>query len=108
MGIKAAWRALWEYEPETWEVIATLEDPVRWTWTSGVDKGKKASQDVITWYLEQSNKGNRRYTYHTYGTTKEKNAQTEYEAPLILWKRTGILPAGAEAVDFTAIKNTQP
>ena len=89
-------------EKEVWEVIATCKNEIAWTYTK---TGKKHSDDVITWYLEQSNLGNRRYYFHSYGETKSHKKEQAYEARLILWQKTGILPEDAEAIDFTAMKN---
>lgn len=89
------------FKREKYEVVATLKTHVIWT---SVATKKKLSEDVITWYMEQTPSGKRRYFFHSYGETKEKKAEHHYEAELILWKKTGILPEDAEAVDFAAMK----
>lgn len=87
---------------EIWTVVATKKERMEWTYTSN---GKDAGHDIITWFMEESNLGRRRYYSHTYGTTKLKNAQVEKEAPMILWEKTGILPENSEGIEFTAIKS---
>lgn len=86
---------------EKFETIATLKTTVIW---SNTQTKKKVSEDTITWYMEQGDRGSRRYHYHSFGDTKKTKSEHRYEAELILWKKTGILPEDAEAIDFTAIK----
>lgn len=89
------------FRREKFEVIAIVKTKVEWKY---VKNGKTADSDVITWYLEQGDRGTRRYNYHSYGTTAEKKAEVDYEAPMILWKKTGVLPEDAEPLDFIAMK----
>lgn len=89
------------FRKEKFEVIAIVKNQVDWKYTSN---GKSAGSDVITWYLEQGDRGTRRYNYHSYGTTAEKKTEVDYEAPMILWKKTGVLPEDAEPLDFMAMK----
>lgn len=89
------------FQREKYEVVATLKTHV--TWSDTITK-KKSSEDVITWYMEQTPSGKRRYFFHSFGSTKERKIENQFEAELILWKKTGILPEDAEAVDFAAMK----
>lgn len=89
--------------PEKFEVIATVKDQVEWQYKVN---GKKHSEDTITWYLELGDRGTRRYFFHSHGTTAAKKEERIYEAPMILWQKTGILPENAEPIEFTAIKNS--
>ena len=97
-------KKLWEAitgSKENFEIIATVTDRIEWSFMT---TKKKHSEDKITWYLEQGDKGTRRYTFHSYGETAAKKAEKNYEEPMIFWQRTGILPERAEPVEFTAIK----
>jgi hypothetical protein len=88
---------------EKFELVATLKHTVDWVNTQ---TRKKHSSDVITWYMEQGNYGSRRYHFHSYGESKSQKVENGYEAELILWKKTGILPKDAEPIEFTAMKNS--
>jgi hypothetical protein len=90
---------------EKFELVATLKIPVDWT---EKETKKKHSSDIITWYMEQGNYGTRKYHFHSYGETKSQKIESNYEAELILWKKTGILPKDAEPIEFTAMKNSTP
>jgi len=87
---------------ENWTVIATKKERMDWVYKGN---NKDAGHDIITWFMEVSNLGNRRYYAHTYGTTKEYDAEKTKEAPLMLWQKTGILPEDSEPIEFTAIKS---
>lgn len=89
---------------EKFEVVATLKTYV--TWQDKTTK-KKESEDIITWYMEQGDRGTRRYHFHSFGTTKETKSEHRFEDDLILWQKTGILPEDAEPVTFTAMKRAK-
>ena len=80
-----------------------MKERMDWVYTN--NPKKNAGHDIITWFMETSNLGRRRYYAHTYGTTAEQNAEKTREAPLMLWQKTGILPKDAEPIEFTAINS---
>jgi hypothetical protein len=89
------------FRKEKFEVIALVKNKVEWKYASN---GKPAEPDVITWFLEQGDRGTRKYSFHSHGTTAEKGVESDYEAPILLWQKTGILPENAEPMEFIAMK----
>ena len=89
---------------ENFETVATLKTYV--TWNARFNQ-KKMSEDIITWYMEQGDRGTRRYNFHSFGDTNTTESEHRYESELILWKKTGILPENAEPIEFTVMKRTK-
>jgi hypothetical protein len=60
--------------------------------------GRNALEEKVTFYLKEDQFGNRKYDYYSYGNSKASGVHKEYEANMILWVDTGVLPKGAKDV----------
>jgi len=92
-------------EKSEFKTTAVLKKTVGWTRKGEPGKPREQLPDeTITFFLQEDQFGNRRYTHHSYGHCKDLNSHESYEGELILWKDTGILPDGADPVEFIILK----
>lgn len=103
---KSIRKALGMREPSQWQVIARVPKEITWFYTSGPNKGDTIDKETITFFLQQDQYGNRKYYHHSYGRCKDNNSHEKFNADIIFWQETGVLPEDAEPTEFAALKQT--
>lgn len=74
-----------------WTTKYTVEYVIQWT-----DLNNR--EETITFFLKENERGDRDYSHHAYGFAESHRLYKNYEAEMILWKETGLLPKRAKSV----------
>lgn len=83
------------FVPKKWTIKYQVHRVIHWKMN---EDSKNTTEEITTFFLEEDQFNNRRYTIHSCGWTKTFKSYDQFIPEMELWKKTGILPRGSQNI----------